>query len=121
MAAHTHTCQECSAALSTRRRGKEFCNATCRQRFNNRRMQRGAELYDLFRALRRERSVAKAMNLWTQICRLELAWQMEDEKARPGRRSYMPPSKALRNLYDKGTLQRGEVLTAARPRSSANL
>lgn len=116
MVTHAHHCQECSAPLSARRRGKEFCNATCRQRFNNRRMQRGAELYDLFRALRRERNTAKAMNLWTEICRLELAWNMDDEKQRPGRRSYMRPSKALANLYDKGALQRGEMLTASRPR-----
>lgn len=116
MATHEHCCLECSKPLSTRRKGKEFCNASCRQRFNNRRMQRGAELYDLFRALRRERSKAKAMNLWTEICRLELGWNMDDEKKRPGRRSYMPPSKALANLYDKGALQRGEVLTAERCR-----
>jgi hypothetical protein len=77
-------------------------------------MQRGAELYDLFRALRRERSTAKALNLWTQICRLELGWHMDDEKQRPGRRSYMPPTKALTILFDKGSLERGERLTAAR-------
>jgi hypothetical protein len=74
-------------------------------------MQRGAELYDLFRALRRERSEAKALNLWTQICRLELGWQQEDAKQRPGRRSYMPPKKALANLLDKGSLQRGEIMS----------
>lgn len=112
MTTHTHRCLECSAPLSGRRKGQEFCSTAHRQAFNNRRMQRGAELYDLFRALRRERSTAKAMNLWTQICRLELGWQMEDEKKRPGRRSYMPPTKALANLYDKGSLSRGEVLTA---------
>lgn len=73
-------------------------------------MQRGAELYDLFRALRRDRGVAKEMNLWTQLCRLELKWQQEDEVARPGRISYMPPAKAIMILFDKGSLQRGEVL-----------
>lgn len=73
-------------------------------------MQRGAELYDLFRALRRERSEAKALNLWTQICRLELNWHTDDVAERPGRKSYMPPKKALAHLQDKGSLQRGEIL-----------
>jgi len=79
-------------------------------------MQRGAELYDLFRALRRERDTAKGLNLWTQMCRLELTWQQEDERQRPGRRSYVPPKRALGNLFDKGSLQRGEILVNGRAR-----
>ncbi|MGJ5032258.1 transcriptional regulator [Bradyrhizobium sp. HKCCYLS2038] len=114
-----HKCQECGNPISARRAGQEFCAAPCRQTFNNRRMQRGAELYDLFRALRRERSTASEMNLWTQLCRLELQWQTEDDQQRPGRRSYMPPQKALTILKDKGSLPRGEVLCkATRPRAA---
>lgn len=107
-----HNCLECGGALTARRAGQEFCKPTCRQTFNNRRMQRGAEAYDLFRALRRERGDAKNLNLWTELCRLELKWQTEDEAQRPGRRSYMPPTKALTILKDKGSLPRGEVLKA---------
>ncbi len=107
-------CQNCGEAMSARRIGQEFCKPSCRQTFNNRRMQRGAEMYDLFRALRRERSEAKALNLWTELCRLELQYQMEDEAERPGRRSYMPPKKALGLLKDKGSLPRGEVMKAMR-------
>lgn len=103
-------CQECGQPLTARRAGQEFCKPACRQTFNNRRMQRGAELYDLFRAMRRERADAKGMNLWTEMCRLELKWQTEDDAARPGRRSYMPPQKAITILKDKGSLPRGEVL-----------
>lgn len=103
-------CQECDNHITDPQHGKTFCSRGCRQVFNNRRMKRGAELYDLFRALRRERSKAKALNLWTQICRLELEWQMQDEAQRPGRKSYMPPEKALANLLDKGSLQRGEII-----------
>jgi len=73
-------------------------------------MKRGAEMYDLFRALRRERPLAKLLNIWTELCRLELKWQEEDEAQRPGRRSYTPPKRALDQLYDKGALQRGELL-----------
>lgn len=112
-----HECQECGGPIGERRKGQLFCSPLCRQTFNNRRMQRGAELYDLFRALRRERADAKELNLWTQLCRLELKWQAEDETDRPGRRSYMPPAKAIMILLDKGSLQRGEVL--AKPRRKA--
>ncbi len=104
-----HTCHECAEPLTDARGGQEFCTKACRQTFNNRRMQRGAEMYDLFRALRRERSDAKELNIWTELCRLELKWQTEDDAARPGRRSYMPPQKALSNLRDKGSLVRGQV------------
>lgn len=104
-------CLECGNAIHAPRSGKEFCCSPCRMAFNNRRRDRGADMYDLFRALRRERDKAKALGLWTELCRLELKWQEEDEARRPGRRSYVPPRRALDNLYDKGALQRGEVLT----------
>lgn len=104
-------CAECSAPLAGR--AKQFCSTSCRMTFNNRRMQRGAELYDLFRAMRRERDEAKRLNIWTKMCQLELGWQQEDEAARPGRRSYMPPRAAIAHLTDKGSLPRGEVLASA--------
>lgn len=108
-----HQCPECGNAVSgSRQPDKMFCSSACRQSFNNRRMKRGAEIYDLFRALRRERSRAKALNLWTMICRLELEWQIEDERERPGRKSYADPEKALANLFDKGSIQRGEIIAA---------
>lgn len=103
-------CQECGNRITESRRAKMFCSPACRQTFNNRRMQRGADMYDLFRALRRERGKAKDMNIWTVLCQLEKRWNDEDTEARPGRKSYMPPSKALTNLYDKGSLQRGDIL-----------
>lgn len=105
-----HRCQECGKPITGRRDGQEFCSTPCRQTFNNRRMQRGAELYDLFRALRRERGEAKDLAIWTAACQLELKWQTEDEAQRPGRKSYMPPRRAIANLRDKGRLPRGEVL-----------
>lgn len=107
----THTCHECGAPLEDARIGQEFCSRQHRNTFNNRRMQRGAEMYDLFRALRRERGEAKELNIWTLLCRLELKWQEEDAAIRPGRRSYMPPTKALANLFDRGALPRGEILS----------
>lgn len=114
MSAANNECLECGNALTaTRQPGRLFCSTACRQAFNNRRMQRGAEIYDLFRALRRERAEAKRLNIWTEICRLELAWQIEDDETRQGRKSYMPAKRALINLRDKGSLQRGEVIASS--------
>jgi hypothetical protein len=110
MSTASHACIECQTPISARRGGKLFCSTVCRQTFNNRRMQRGSDLYDLFRALRRERDQAKALNLWTLMCRIEKQWQDEDDRTRPGRRSYVPPVKAITNLMDKGALRRGEIL-----------
>lgn len=103
-----HPCPECGNGVRGRR--KQFCCAACRLAWNNRRLQRGAEIYDLFRAIRRERDEAKRLRVWTEICRLEFRWQAEDDAQRPGRRSYVPPARALANLYDRGSLPRGEVL-----------
>jgi len=108
MKSKQHACRECGTSLSDPR--KLFCNSAHRMAFNNRRMQRGAMIYDLFRALRRERTVASAMNLWSEICRLERVWNDEDNRDRPGRRSYTPPKEALANLADKGSVPRGPTM-----------
>lgn len=108
MSSRDHRCAECDNPISGRT--KQFCSTKCRMAFNNRRMQRGAEIYDLFRALRLERDQAKALGLWSEICRLEFVWQQEDDRERPGRRSYVPPKKALAHLADKGSLPRGKVM-----------
>lgn len=107
MTARDHVCQECGTSF-TGQRGKHFCSTTCRQAFNNRRMKRGAEMYDLFRAMRRERGSAKQLGLWSEMCRLELRWHEEDQRERPGRRSYMPPQAALLNLRETGRLDMGQ-------------
>lgn len=103
-------CKECGKALERGPKPKETCSRECKQAFNNRRIQRGGELYDLFRAMRRERDEAKSLRIWSRMCELELLWQREDEKERPGRRSYLEPKRAIAALMDKGRLPRGEVL-----------
>lgn len=110
MATRNIACQECGKPASDARKTQAFCCTGCRVVFNNRRKTRGADAYDLIRALRRERSTAKSMNIWTELCRLELSWDIEDKAARPGRRSYIKPEAALAHLYDKGALHRGDVL-----------
>jgi predicted nucleic acid-binding Zn ribbon protein len=103
-------CLECGKLWNERKPGRLFCSSSCRVTFNNRRLQRGAELYDLFRAMRRERDDAKTLGIWAEMCRLELRWQQEDQEQRPGRRSYMPPRKALTNLRETGRLPIGDIV-----------
>jgi predicted nucleic acid-binding Zn ribbon protein len=103
-----HHCPECGNR--TTGRAKLFCSSACRQAFNNRRMQRGAQLYDLFRAMRRERDDAKTLGLWKEACRLEFGWQEEDDRERPGRRSYVAPRVAIQHLKDIGAIRRGEIV-----------
>jgi len=44
---HTATCRECGGTFSAKSYNMDFCGADCRRVFNNRRMTRGAVLYDL--------------------------------------------------------------------------
>lgn len=105
----TIQCHECSTAFVQPRADACFCSTSCRKTFNNRRAVRGAEVYDLFRALRRERPLAKELNIWTQMCRLELRWQEEDTKRGKGR-AYRAPRKHLQELIDTGRLMMGDAL-----------
>lgn len=99
-------CRECVVSFTPTRITEHFCSTACRRAFNNRRAMRGAELYDLFRAVRRDRSQAKQARLWTDLCRLEECWQEEDERERPGRRSYVPAKEAVMRLMDQGRISR---------------
>ena len=46
------------------------------------------------------------------MCRLELRWQEEDDRERPGRRSYMQPAEALTNLRETGRLTMGDIVAS---------
>lgn len=88
------TCRECGTNFQGS--GKAFfCKGTsCRRDWNNRRQQRGAELYDLFMTIRHERGLTaelketKDINLWTVACQLASVWKHEDEHKRGSRRSW---------------------------------
>ena len=103
-------CHECAAEFTTRRADAVFCSTDCRKAFNNRRATRGAELYDLFRALRRDRAKAKELNVWTALCRLELRWHQEDEKRGSPAKTYRDPKTVMTEMIDTGRLTRGEIL-----------
>lgn len=102
MPAHV-TCRECGERFTppANRRGArpKFCAPEHAKAFNNRRMRRGAEVYDLFRAMRRDRKAAAALGVWNAMCRLDLVWQEEDEAAGRKVRSFLPPAEALENLF----------------------
>ena len=87
-------CRECGETFDGSKAAK-FCPGTsCRRDWNNRRQQRGAQLYDVFMTLRGERQLTadlkrvSGVNLWTMTCQLASGWNAEDEQQRGGRRSY---------------------------------
>lgn len=85
----TVSCLECNAPVGpTRRNDKSFCSAACKDRFNNRRKARGAELYDLFMNIRFNRAAASEAGAWALMCRMASNWKQGDDDA--GRKSFQP-------------------------------
>lgn len=66
----------------------DFCCGRCRKNWNNRRMLRGAEVYDLFMSLRYEREAAKKDGVWTTLTRLAQHFREADLRERDGRRTW---------------------------------
>lgn len=86
----TH-CLECGAILEAAGRNRrDFCCEAHRRTFNNRRMLRGAELYDVFMAMRYSRAEADETGAWNFACRMASAWKVQDDAQRAGRRSWNP-------------------------------
>lgn len=67
---------------------QNFCCAPHRHAWNNRRKSRGADLIDLFMALRYDRAEAKEHQAWSLMCRMASNWRAEDRAA--NRRSFAP-------------------------------
>lgn len=80
--------------------GKRFCGQPCRLRFNNRRLQRGAEFYDLFMAMRYDRAEAKRLGVWASMCRMGQQMREEDQRERDGRKSWREPKDVLSDRPD---------------------
>lgn len=91
-------CQECGESFESRKVEARFCSTACRQAFNNRRLQRGADLYDLFMASRFERDQAAQEELWSKMCAVASGWRQEDERDRRGRKSWGNLREALQRL-----------------------
>jgi len=85
-------CLECGKQFKTVRAHEQiFCASECRTAHNNRRKQRGADLYDLFMTMRYDRKNAKGV--WAVMCRMAQDWNEDDMEA--GRKSFSPARKVL--------------------------
>lgn len=73
----------------------EFCGQACRKAWNNRRLVRGAELYDLVMALRWDRAAATGLHVFTALSRMAAGFRREDLDQRAGRRSWSPPARVI--------------------------
>lgn len=77
------TCRECGSDISASKKPEAtFCSTECKQDFNNRRAKRGAEMYDLFMAMRYERPLAKSLKLFAILCGLAHRYRDEDGRKR---------------------------------------
>lgn len=85
--ARLDACLECGAGFE-RAAGREFCSVKCRKDWNNRRMKRGAELYDLYMAHRFDRANAQALGVFQAVNRMASNFRAEDVERREGRRSW---------------------------------
>lgn len=87
-------CAECGGSITVKPgyRGPvvKFCSAPCRKAFNNRRMTRGAELYDILMSGRFERATHAGSwrPLMTQIA---THYRDKDKAERDGRQSWHTP------------------------------
>lgn len=86
--ARVHACLDCGNDMPSSHAAFEFCGPRCRDRWNNRRRLRGAELYDLYMAHRFERRLSAVLGLFQAINRLAAIWREEDRMRRDGRRSW---------------------------------
>jgi hypothetical protein len=108
-------CQECGAALPPRKSAKgsapKFCSAAHRAKFNNRRMTRGAMLYDLFmqgRYSEGRKDYGKNLGTMAQVARI---FREADTLEIGGRKSWSDPN--LDSHYDPLT-EAGDRLDALR-------
>lgn len=84
----TRCCDECGSTFVTNRREATFCSDEHRKAWHNRRMKRGAELYDLVMSMRFDRKHAADEGLWSQVCAMASAYNTADKTLRGGRRSW---------------------------------
>lgn len=90
VACRLNACQECGGPAPAK---AKFCSPPHRQAWNNRRMQRGGELYDLFMAHRFDRKRAQALRVLQAMNRMASIWNEEDKAA--GRRTWRPTVEVL--------------------------
>lgn len=87
-------CRGCGLEFQPRE-GVLFCSVPCRKSFNNRRMIRGAAVYDLFMAMRYDRGAAKRLGIFAAMCALGQQYRQEDRELRHGVVSWLNPEAVL--------------------------
>jgi hypothetical protein len=92
---YRRVCLECGDAFESLRTFGGFCCPAHRADFNNRRMKRGAELYDLVMAWRYQRALDRLLGLRKLVCRMAQAFRDEDWRDRDGRRSWRDPREVV--------------------------
>jgi len=97
--ARVGACRECGARYTAKRATRGFCCGVCRQNWNNRRLLRGAEFYDLFMSMRHDRDHADDQGAWNFMCRMAADYKAKDDSERAGRRSW----DTIRNVKDRNT------------------
>ena len=108
-ASRSRVCLECGTSYQQGVQASDFCSAACRKTWNNRRMQRGAELYDLVMALRFDRQTATELKVWRLINRLAAIFRDEDRTERAGRFSWRSPAA----IIDRRPYLRADVLVGS--------
>lgn len=78
-------CKECGNEFNSRQYNAEFDTPQCRAAFNNRRMKRGAILYDLVMIERVDPKAFTANKLETRVEELIARWREEDAAAKRSR------------------------------------
>lgn len=78
---HNRTCLECKGTFTSRQFTADFCRATCRRAFNNRRAQRGAALYDLLMIEATDPYRFESLRLAGRASAMIEAFKREDEEA----------------------------------------
>jgi len=84
----TAPCRECGRPFIPTRRPALHCSTRCRNKFNRRRRDRGAELYDFIMEGNSTLVVAKLLG----------AYRTADNALREGRPSYQPITQAMLRL-----------------------
>ena len=93
-------CKECGAEFETPKGSGLLCSSAHRLAFNNRRIQRGGEMYDLVMSMRFDRGREPENKAWSLLCTIAGRFRDEDKQHRDGRKSWSSP-KRMRNINSR--------------------
>lgn len=89
-------CSECGSDFTPRQASGHLCGSSCAKAWNNRRLVRGALLYDLVMANRFDRTTARSLRITSAVNRLASVYREQDRTGRGGRRSWRAPDAVVR-------------------------